>query len=167
VGLVTLHRYGLDRCDVPAPAVTLGQLLSAGAQEGIANSVAPSTRTAHAHRVPIRIEEMNAVACGGQAGVSDTFGAALWALEALFESARVGVDGVNVHTRGAGLNSLFTARVCAGHTGELRQRRRMSLEIWQPIPHQLGREHTVGGRPQQEGAPRLCLPAVDCARRSE
>ena len=40
---------------------------------------------------------MNSVACGGKAGVSDTFASALWALDALFAVARSGADGVNLH----------------------------------------------------------------------
>ncbi len=114
VGLVTVHRYGLDRCDKPTPILTTSELLSARGQARIAQSVAASVKTAHAHRVPLRIEELNAVACGGEPGLSDTFASALWALEVMFETARIGVDGVNIHTRAAGLNSLFTVEDTQG-----------------------------------------------------
>jgi hypothetical protein len=114
VGIVTVHRYGLDRCDKPAPILTTNELLSVRGQERVAQSTTASVKTAHAHGVPLRIEELNAVACGGQPGVSDTFGSALWALDVMFETARVGVDGVNIHTRAAGLNSLFTVQDIQG-----------------------------------------------------
>jgi hypothetical protein len=114
VGIVTVHRYGLDRCDKPAPILTTGELLSVPVQKRVAQSTAASVRTAHAHGIPLRIEELNAVACGGQPGVSDTFGSALWALDVMFETARVGVDGVNIHTRAAGLNSLFSVEDIQG-----------------------------------------------------
>jgi hypothetical protein len=44
------------------------------------------------------VDELNSVSCGGADGVSDTFASALWALRSMFELARVGVDGVNIHT---------------------------------------------------------------------
>jgi hypothetical protein len=114
VGLVTMHRYGLDRCDMPPPVLTAGELLTQHAQERVASSVAQSVRTAHAHGVALRIEELNAVACGGQDGVSNAFASALWALDTMFEALRVGVDGVNIHTRASGLNSLFTVEEVNG-----------------------------------------------------
>lgn len=114
VGIVTVHRYGLDRCDKPAPILTTNELLSVRGQERVAQSTEASVKTAHAHGVPLRIEELNAVACGGQPRVSDTFGSAIWALDVMFETARVGVDGVNIHTRAAGLNSLFTVQDIQG-----------------------------------------------------
>jgi hypothetical protein len=62
--------------------------------------------TANAGR-RLRVDEMNSVSCGGQAGVSNTFASALWSLDALFEMARVGVAGVNFHNRPGALNQLF------------------------------------------------------------
>jgi hypothetical protein len=43
---------------------------------------------------------MNSVSCGQHyvPAVTRTFASALWALNALFEMARVGVDGVNIHS---------------------------------------------------------------------
>jgi hypothetical protein len=46
--------------------------------------------------------------CGFAPGVSDAFVSALWALNALFEMARVGVDGVNIHTYPGATYELFT-----------------------------------------------------------
>jgi hypothetical protein len=46
----------------------------------------------------VRIDEMNTVSCGTAPGVSDAYVSALWALDALFQMARVGVDGVNIHS---------------------------------------------------------------------
>ena len=51
---------------------------------------------------------MNSIACGGAPGVSDTYASALWSLDALFEMARVGVDGVNIHTAPNAVNELFS-----------------------------------------------------------
>ena len=48
--------------------------------------------------VPYRICEVNSFSGGGRPGVSDSFGAALWVLEYLFELAAAGCGGVNMET---------------------------------------------------------------------
>jgi len=48
--------------------------------------------------VPYRICEVNSFSGGGRPGVSDTFGAALWVLEYMFELAAGGCAGVNMET---------------------------------------------------------------------
>lgn len=101
VKLVTFHRYPLHRCftargspDFP----TIANLLAPAAATGPATSLAAAVSTAHARGVGFRADELNSVSCGGARGVSDTFASALWILDTLFNMARVGVDGVNVHT---------------------------------------------------------------------
>ncbi len=108
VAVATLHRYPLKHCS-KAAHVTIGQLLSNSSSAGLADSVARYAGVAHAHHVPLRIDEMNAVSCGGVRGVSDTFASALWALDTLFEFSRVGVDGVNFHTVPNTINELISA----------------------------------------------------------
>jgi Glycosyl hydrolase family 79 C-terminal beta domain/Glycosyl hydrolase family 30 beta sandwich domain len=56
----------------------------------------------------LRIDEMNSVSCGGAPGVGNSFVSALWALDATFQMARVGVDGVNFHTYPGAPYELFT-----------------------------------------------------------
>jgi Xaa-Pro aminopeptidase len=101
VGLVTLHRYPLQRCYTPRSSPrypTLGHLLSSAASIGLADSFAPYAAVARAHGLSLRIDELNSVSCGADPAVSDTFASALWALNTLFEMVRVGIHGVNVHT---------------------------------------------------------------------
>lgn len=109
VNLATVHRYPLKVCSA-GKHVSIDQLLSRASSTGIgmAQGLAPYVRTAHAHRVPIRVDEMNAVSCGGEPGVSDTFATALWAPDALFALARIGVDGVNIHSRPGSSGELFS-----------------------------------------------------------
>ncbi|HEY3864280.1 MAG TPA: hypothetical protein VGO59_20605 [Verrucomicrobiae bacterium] len=45
-----------------------------------------------------RINEVNSYSGGGKAGVSDTFGSALWCLDYMFALASYGCDGVNMET---------------------------------------------------------------------
>jgi hypothetical protein len=99
--LVTYHRYPLHRCFTPRNSPdypTIPNLLAPVASSGPADSLQQVVDVAHAHGRPLRADELNSVSCGGARRVSDTFASALWALDTLFHMARVGVDGVNIHT---------------------------------------------------------------------
>ena len=101
VKVATLHRYPLQECFMPAASTkypSIAHMLDPSASRGLADSVAPLVGVAHARHVALRIDEMNSVSCGGAPGVSNAFVSALWALDAMFQMARVGVDGVNIHT---------------------------------------------------------------------
>ena len=100
VRVVTLHRYPLQNfVSTTSPVYpSIGNLLSDAASRGLADSIAPYVRVAHARHLPLRIDEMNTVSAGLAPGVADSFASALWIVHALFEMARVGVDGVNIHT---------------------------------------------------------------------
>ena len=109
--LVTVHSYWLNRCARSATQAgypTVPHLLSANPPSRVTGNLARYAATAHAHGVPIRIDEMNSVTCGGEKGVSDVFASALWALNALFEAAGDNIDGVNIHTFPGTANQLFS-----------------------------------------------------------
>jgi hypothetical protein len=101
VKIVDVHRYPLQLCfthpsepDYP----TVAHLLAPAASTGLADTFRAEVALAHARGLPLRIDELNTVSCGADRSVSQTFASALWALDTLFAIARVGVDGVNVHT---------------------------------------------------------------------
>jgi hypothetical protein len=109
--VVTLHRYPLLLCfklpsDPEYP--TIHNLLAPTASANLAEGIAPYVSVAHARHLMVRIDEMNTISCGHVPGVSKSFAAALWALDALFEMASVGVDGVNIHTYPGATDELFT-----------------------------------------------------------
>jgi Glycosyl hydrolase family 79 C-terminal beta domain len=110
VGVATLHKYPLQTCFI-APALpqypTIGHLLAPGASTGLAGAVAPFVAVAHERHVALRIDEMNSDSCGAAPGISNAFVSALWALDAVFEMARIGVDGVNIHTYPSATYQLF------------------------------------------------------------
>jgi hypothetical protein len=98
---LTVHRYPLRNCFVPPTSAqypTIGHLLSSYATSGLAHSVKPWVRAAHAQHRLLRLDELNSVACRGRKGVSDTFASSLWVVDALFQLAHLGIDGVNMHT---------------------------------------------------------------------
>jgi hypothetical protein len=111
LALVSLHRYPLQGCSL-APGSpnypTIANLLGSPASTGLADNFAPYVAIAHQHGMQVRNGEMNSVSCGEADGVANTFASALWGLDSLFEMARVGTDGVNVHTYPAVADSLFT-----------------------------------------------------------
>jgi hypothetical protein len=113
VGLVTLHAYPLRHCRAASTQATIPHLLADSSSSGLARALARYVTIAHAHGLPLRVDEMNAVSCGGRRGVSDTFATALWSLDTLFAMVRAGVDGVNVHTVPGTDHDLFG--VSAGH----------------------------------------------------
>ena len=112
LSLLTLHRYPLVRC-VPRRSPmfpTIANLLAPAAARGLADSVVPYVALAKQHGLQLRIDEMNSVSCGTGPGVANVFASALWALNAAFQMARVGVDGVNFHTYPGATYQLFGFR---------------------------------------------------------
>ncbi|HWF54152.1 MAG TPA: glycosyl hydrolase family 79 C-terminal domain-containing protein [Solirubrobacteraceae bacterium] len=113
VAVATLHRYPTQRC-VSTTHVSAAQLLSQSSSDGLADSVAPYVKTANGFGDPLRLDELNAVSCGGEQGLSNTFATSLWALDAMFALARVGVSGVNFHTTPNSVNQLFSFKQAGG-----------------------------------------------------
>jgi Glycosyl hydrolase family 79 C-terminal beta domain len=117
VRVATLHRYPLQQCYIPPSAPqypSVAHILAPSASEGLANSIARYVGVAHARHASLRIDEMNTVSCGNAPGVANAFVSALWALDASFQMARVGVDGVNFHTYPKAPYALFTFKHAHG-----------------------------------------------------
>jgi glycosyl hydrolase family 79 len=101
INLITLHRYPLQRCFTsPAESTypTIAHLLDNQSSFGRADSVIPEVALAHARGLMLRVDEMNTISCGSDPQVGFSFATALWAVNALFAMADVGVDGVNIHS---------------------------------------------------------------------
>jgi hypothetical protein len=117
VRALTIHRYPLRNCFVGPKSPqypTIPHLLASYATVGLDRSVERWVAVAHAHGRRLRVDELNSVACRGKTGVSDTFAAGLWVLDALFGLARTGVDGVNLHTLPGTAYQLFAFRHAGG-----------------------------------------------------
>ncbi len=57
--------------------------------------------TAQQAGIPFRIGELNSIDCQGQAGVSNSFSSALWAMDIAFSYANAGVSGLNFFAPGS------------------------------------------------------------------
>ena len=113
VAVATVHRYPLHRCFTATDSPqypTIPNLLTRASSAGLAQSVAAYAADGHARGLSVRVDELNSVSCSGKRGVSDTFASALWALDGAFSMARIGVDGVNIHTFPGGIYQLFRLR---------------------------------------------------------
>jgi hypothetical protein len=113
LNLVTVHAYPLKHCR-KSTVVTSAQLLSDSSSHGLAQQIARLVAVAARHHLPLRVDEMNGISCGGTRGVSDTFTSALWLLDTLFEMARAGVAGVNIHTVPNTINEVLGPQLAHG-----------------------------------------------------
>jgi hypothetical protein len=91
--LLTSHYY---RGGAGDPRSTLERLLAR--DDGLSNQLDRLHTISNQHGVAYRINETNSFYGGGKAGVSDTFGSALWCLDYLFALAAHGCAGVNLET---------------------------------------------------------------------
>ena len=101
-GLAALaqHYYPLDRCEggrVAKHPPSIAALLSARVSRREVQRIAALVRLAHRDGLPLRIDEANSVSCAGQQHTSDTFAAALWAVDFSLIAAQRGAIGVNFH----------------------------------------------------------------------
>jgi hypothetical protein len=111
VRVATFHRYPLNRCFTKPSSPTyptVGNLLSPDASRGLVAGLRRYVTIAHRAGASFRIDEMQSVACGGKRGLSDTFAAALWSLDAIFSAVQQGADGVNFHTFPGARYQLFS-----------------------------------------------------------
>jgi hypothetical protein len=95
--LLTHHYY--RQC--AGPGATLERLLYPDPK--LAPQLEKLAAVSSSSKLPYRICETNSFCGGGQPGVSDTFGAALWTLDFMFNLASYACAGVNIET---GMNQL-------------------------------------------------------------
>jgi hypothetical protein len=107
--VVTVHAYPLKNCSLGARPL-LSDLLAPASIQGLADSVHGMVKAAAAHGEPLRVDELNGITCGGKAGLSNSFGEALWALNVLPALWQAGVRGVNFQTVDGLLNQVITAK---------------------------------------------------------
>ncbi len=107
--LLTGHHYPLGCEQNPAP--TIARLLSPQIRRLQGASLLRYMSIAKASEVPFRLDETNTVSCGGEAGISDTFASALWAIGYLMQSMSMGVEGINL--QGNPTNCAGYTPVCA------------------------------------------------------
>jgi len=117
VTTLTTHEYGVNNCVKDHSSErypTVPNLLRLRASRDLLTGKAPYVALVHRRGGSYRIDEMGAVTCTGHAGVSNSMATALWAVDALFDVARQGIDGVNLHTDYTRINRLFALGLSDG-----------------------------------------------------
>jgi hypothetical protein len=92
--LLTDHYYPLSSCGAHP---TVSELMSPVVRRSESEVLARMVVLARAYRTPLRMDEVNDISCEGEPGVSDTFAAALWALDYTARALAAGTVGVNFH----------------------------------------------------------------------
>ena len=99
LSLLTMHTYALTpRNCQQGGQLQEGSLFDHNSLQGLAAAVGQWTTVGRKNKVPVRVDEINAVTCGGLANFSDSMGPSLWALNVLPLYAQTGVTGVNFET---------------------------------------------------------------------
>jgi hypothetical protein len=107
--LVTMHAYPMKNCS-RLSEVSVPDFFTRSSIQGLADSIHNAVKTAAADGKPLRVDDFNGVSCGGEAGVSDSFGEALWALNMLPALWQAGVQGVNFQTVDRDRNQMIHAK---------------------------------------------------------
>ncbi|HWD85350.1 MAG TPA: hypothetical protein VG321_06340 [Solirubrobacteraceae bacterium] len=95
VKLVTIHAYPTKKCGKTLVKAT--QFFQSSSLQGLANSIHGHVRQARSRGKALRVDEMNAISCGGQGNLSPAYAPALWAVDFLPRVVRTGAQGVNFH----------------------------------------------------------------------
>jgi hypothetical protein len=97
IALLTQHHY---RGNGRSPLATAQRLVSA--DDGLVAQLAELRAGAARIGVPFRLAETNSFFNGGAPGVSNSYASALWVIDHLFDIARGGGAGANLHGGGYG-----------------------------------------------------------------
>ena len=155
--LLTAHYYPLGRCGAYVP--TINALLSPTVRQAETQTLQLADRVQRVTRTPLRIDESNNVACGGQPGVSDRFAAALWATDYLGRAMASQVTGINLHgllSNPDGYAPIAFRSAAARAAGQ--------LSVNPEFYALLLTSHLLGDRPVPAAArPRLPPPACACS----
>jgi hypothetical protein len=120
--------YGCYRGRLLRRGPSLTSLLSRRTALRESRLIAAVMRVARGHGLPLRIGEANSVSCAGASDTSDTFAAALWAVDFSLIAARAHVDGINFHgglgscSGGGTITSPWYSPLCTTPSGRLRVR---------------------------------------------
>jgi hypothetical protein len=99
--LATSHFYSLSAktLDPRSPTFpTIENLLSDSTKKIWRSVIEKREQAARDAGVPFRLGECNTASNGGKDGVSDVFASALWGVDFLFDTAELGVAGINFHS---------------------------------------------------------------------
>lgn len=100
LSMLTMHTYALTPRDCQQGGQLQEEsLFDLNSLQNLADEVGDWVGVGQRDKIPVRVDEINAVTCGGLAGFSNSMGPSLWALNVLPLYAQTGVTGVNFESR--------------------------------------------------------------------
>jgi hypothetical protein len=136
--LLTGHHYPLGCAHNPS----IEALLSSATRGAAARSLASYMAVSRSNGIPLRMDEINSVSCGGVAGISDTFASALWATGYITQAMADGIEGINL--QGNPTNCTGYTPICAPDPAALAQGDLRAQPEWYAL---LLTQSLVGSRP--------------------
>jgi hypothetical protein len=124
--LLTGHHYPLGCHEAIPPSIM--RLLSPAIRRDEHASTRRYVSASARAGIPFRLDEAGSVSCGGRAGISNTFGAALWAVDYVARTMAAGMAGINLH--GNLRNCLGYSPLCAPTPAELAAGRLRAQPVW-------------------------------------
>ncbi|WP_395805276.1 cadherin repeat domain-containing protein, partial [Daejeonella sp.] len=98
---LTYHDYPLGNNNISTNTTSyLNKFLLDKYTKGVADGIITSINAASQKNKKLRMGEINTIAAGGNYGSSNSFGAALWVIDLMYELAKGGASGVNIATEG-------------------------------------------------------------------
>ncbi|KAH8430973.1 glycosyl hydrolase family 79 C-terminal domain-containing protein [Aspergillus melleus] len=105
----TMHLYPQSSCDAPREArLSLDLLSNHSVIWTNISQYIPQVAAAERAHSRLTLGETNSASCSGRSGISDTFGAALWATDYVLAAASIGMDQVFFHLGHQSEYSAFT-----------------------------------------------------------
>lgn len=92
--MLTDHFYPSSSCGYTPVISDLFDPRTRTAESGMLGALAALSRQS---QIPLRLDETNNISCRGQRGVSNSFAAALWAVDYTSRAIAAGLPGVNFH----------------------------------------------------------------------
>ncbi|PLB49760.1 hypothetical protein P170DRAFT_465081 [Aspergillus steynii IBT 23096] len=105
----TMHLYPQSTCDPPREArLSLNLLSNHSVIRTNISQYIPQVAAAERAGSILTLGETNSASCSGRSGISDTFGAALWAVDYVLQAASIGLQQVLFHLGHVSEYSAFT-----------------------------------------------------------
>jgi hypothetical protein len=111
--MLTGHHYPLGCHQTPPPSID--RLLSPEIHVLEEQSLQRFLAVSRSSSIPVRLDEVGSVSCGGTPGISNTFASALWATGYIAQAMSAGVAGINL--QGNPSNCHGYSPVCTTTTG--------------------------------------------------
>ena len=118
LGLVTIHAYPTNVCSAGS-TVTAAQLLTPANVTKIEDGFTYALSEVEPYGLDLQIGETNSVACSGQNGVSNAQASALWGLDHMLNTARLGIRRMNFHMGGTSYYNAVQTSTTGGFSNQV------------------------------------------------